>query len=469
MQLALLRRGSRAGNPATAKGWSRDCPLLYAPAMSRPVLCGLVLLVGCATSGDPYEDSEYAYELTQQETRAVLDLANYPGVDRAMLDDVVGLDARTARAIDEYRAGADGKFPSLDDNEFDHIGELDAVPYVGDAAFRKLVAYAQAHPAPAPEHHEGVSFKGWQAEIAVWGANTVPIGVLNGLLDDRAAANIMAARPIADLAALAAVPLVSTSALGAFRGQARTWWYARASQASTSLAGTFDGVSFDEATAHKAVEIANTHTREQMVAGGVYGNGASAIVGNRPYTTLAQVAGVSGVGTSTMQGLHAYATALLGSARGTTGEDAECAATQECAEGLLCAGLTYFEVGHCRPEWMAGTFSDATSVVIPDDGTPVSRSIVVTGLGSVVEDLIVHLDIDHPRKQDLYIVLTQPSSAESLIWDVDSSGHARVVVGGNLERDSNVNGTWTLQVTDVFGGGAGTLRGWSLELTSRWD
>ncbi|HEY5922413.1 MAG TPA: proprotein convertase P-domain-containing protein [Kofleriaceae bacterium] len=431
-------------------------------------LLGILLVTGCAVSGDPFaEDSEFAQALTQAEAQRVLDLVNYPGVDRATLDGAVDLDMRAAVAIDTYRAGADARFPSIDDNELTDVMELDAVPYVGDAAFRKLAAYAAVHPAPVTEHHEGISFKGWQAEIVVWGANTVPIGVLNGLLDDRAAANVMAARPLANLAALAAVPLIGGNALGAMRGQATTWWHARKHQTSTSLAGTFDGVTFDEATARQALDIANMHTRDQMVAGGVYGNGASAIVGNRPYTSLAGVAGVAGVGASTMQGLHAYASALLAS--GTTAEDGECAATDECATGLICAGTTFYDVGHCRPEWMAGTFSDATAIAIPDNATSVQRTIEVSGLASVAEDLIVHLDIDHPRKEDLYIVLFQPSSAESLIWDVDSGGYARVVVGANLERDSAVNGTWILQVTDYFGGNAGTLRGWSLELTSRHD
>lgn len=439
--------------------------------MRTRALLGLVLVTGCATSGDPLaEDSEFAQALTPAEAQRVLDLVNYPGVDRAALDTAVGLDARAASAIDDYRAGADARFPSVDDQYFDHIVELDDVPFVGDAAFRKLAAYAQGHPAPAAEHHEGVAFKGWQAEIVVWGANTVPVGVLNGLLDNRAAANIMAARPFADLAELAAVPLVGGNALGAMRGQGATWWRARVHQSGSSLAGTFDGVTFDEPTAQQALEIANTHSREQMVAEGVYGNGASAIVGNRPYTSLAAVAAVSGVGTSTMQGLHAYATALLAApASGTTPENGECTAAEDCAAGLVCAGTTFYDVGHCRPSWMAGTFADTQDVAIPDNGTPIQRTIEVSGLASVVEDLIVHLDIDHPRKQDLYIVLFQPSSAESLIWDVDSSGVARVVVGGNLERDSNVNGTWTLQVTDYVGGSAGTLRGWALEITSRLD
>lgn len=84
------------------------------------------------------------------------------------------------------------------------------------------------------------------------------------------------------------------------------------------------------------------------------------------------------------------------------------------------------------------------------------------------EDIIVHLDLVHPRKADLRIVLTQPSSAESLVWEVGSTGAARVVPLG-AEFDSGVNGQWTLQVIDTQGGSVGTLRGWSLELTSRWD
>jgi DNA uptake protein ComE-like DNA-binding protein len=273
--------------------------------MSR--LLGLLVLASCATSGDPFaDDGELAQALTPAEVTQVLDLVNYPGVTEGELDESIGLDARAARAIAAHRAGPDGRFPSLDDDLFGDLAELDALPYVGNAALEDLLVYAASHPVPASERHENIVFAGWQAEIVVWGANTVAIGTLNGLLDNRAAENVLAARPLANLAALAAVPLIGTNALGAFRGQARPWWFAR-EQYPTTQAGTYDGVVFDETVAQAALDIANTHSRDQMVAGGVYGNGASAIVGNRPYTTLAQVAAVAGVGASTMQGLHTYA------------------------------------------------------------------------------------------------------------------------------------------------------------------
>jgi len=443
--------------------------LLSVARMHARVLLASVALVGCASTGDGDDDGSYAASLTAGEAQRVLDLVNYPSHDAAALDDEVGLDGRAATAIVAHRAGLDGRYPSPDDDPFDSLAELDAIPYVGTTALARLLAYADAHPAPARERIENVWFEGWQAEIVVWGANTVPAGVLRGLLDDRAAENLIAARPLANLAAVGNVALIGPNALTALRGQARTWWFARANQAPSGLAGTFDGVSFDEATAAKALEIANTHTRTQMVEGGVYGNGASVIVGNRPYSTLAAVAALSGVGTSTMQGLHAYATRLLGAPHGTVPEDGECAATSDCAANLICVGTTVYDVGHCRPSWMGGTFTSTTDHVIPDGGAAVASSLEVSGLATVPEDAIVNLDITHPNPAQLTITLTQPSSAESLIWDVDSAGHARVVIGSSLERDSSVNGTWTLRVRDTQVGGAGVLRGWSLELTSRYD
>jgi hypothetical protein len=431
----------------------------------------VVLLVGCmaeAGDGDLDDGAEYASELTAAESARVLALVNYPGADQATLDDDAGLTAQAAKSIATYRAGADGLFPSKDDNEIDGIPELDAIPNIGAVALQKLLAYGTAHPAPKPVVVGSRRFLGWQAEAILWATNTAPIGVFNGLLDDRAAENIVAERPFATMAELDAVSLVGPSAFDVFKGQSWTWWRAFANRPTTPppLAGTFDGVAFDEDTAVEAIAIANFRTRDDMVANGVVANGASAIVGNRPYTTLAQVAAVSGVGTATMRSLHAYATTLLSS--GTLADGTECATDASCESGV-CAGLTVFPMGTCRPAWMKGTFSSTTDVTIPDAGSAVTQTVQVTGLASVAEDLIVHLDIDHPRKQDLYIVLTQPSSAESLIWDVDSAGHARVVVGHNLERDSEVNGTWTLSVRDHFAGSSGTLRGWSLELTSRYD
>ncbi len=278
---------------------------------TRLMLSTFALVAGCALSSDPtVAPSTFALTLPSTDAAQVLDLVNYPGADAYVLDEVAGLDSRAAESIVVHRAGADGVFPSGDDDLFEDIAELDAVPYVGDVAFSKLQAYAQAHPAPTAESVENVLFRGWESEIVVWGVNNAELGTLDGMLDARAAQNLYAARPFASVSAMGPIGYVGTSALERLRAEGSTWWAARTGGTSSgALAGTFDGVSFDEATAVVALDIANKATLENMTSHGIYSAGAAAIVGNRPYATVAAVSAVSGVGTSTTRGLHDYAAA----------------------------------------------------------------------------------------------------------------------------------------------------------------
>ncbi|HZO14922.1 MAG TPA: carboxylesterase family protein, partial [Polyangiaceae bacterium] len=98
----------------------------------------LVILLGCRSSDGTAElDAREGYSIAEgsREARAVLQLANTATQDA--LDGVVGLDARAAEAIVNFRRGADGT------EVFETLAELDGVPYVGSAAFEKLLAYAQ--------------------------------------------------------------------------------------------------------------------------------------------------------------------------------------------------------------------------------------------------------------------------------------------------------------------------------------
>ncbi|MCA9622102.1 MAG: hypothetical protein KC731_23925, partial [Myxococcales bacterium] len=61
------------------------------------------------------------------------------------LDDEVGLDKRAAENIIAHRDGADALPETSDDDLFESIAELDAVPYVGDTALALLAAYAVAN------------------------------------------------------------------------------------------------------------------------------------------------------------------------------------------------------------------------------------------------------------------------------------------------------------------------------------
>jgi hypothetical protein len=339
----------------------------------KKLLVPVIFAVGCATTAPSADEdtgpSAFALSLSESDAAQVLALANYPGVDEAGLDGEVELDFRAAQNIHAHRAGADGFFPSSDDDYFDTIAELDAVPYVGDAAFQRLVAYAQQHPAPADEVVEGVAFRGWESEIVVWAVNGLSVAALDALLDVRAANNLVAARPLATVGEMGPLGYVGESALLALRSTALTWWAERAA-GGTSLAGTFDGVTFDQATAEIALEIANYATYEQMVQNSVYANGAAAIVGNRPYATLAEVAAVSGVGQATMQDLHDYATsgAWSSSGGGHTPPDANCV-----------FGLTYRDIFT-----LGGTVVLAKRVLDPSSSTNATqRTQLVAAVKSV--------------------------------------------------------------------------------------
>lgn len=266
------------------------------------------LAAACAGTPDPeLAPSTYAQTLSQPNATAVIDLVNYPGTTAAVLDDAAGLDARAARGIVARRDGADGLSPSADDVLYTSLVEIDAVPYVGDAAFRALYAYAAAHPAPHAETVEGVAFAGWQSEAIVWGVNRATLADLDAVLDARAASALFAGRPYASVAAMGPVSYVGASALGALRDHAGAWWAAE-HQTAPALAGTFDGVPFDEATATTALAIANGATQAQLTAHGITATAASRLVAGRPFATLGVVADTSGIGPATMSALKAYAT-----------------------------------------------------------------------------------------------------------------------------------------------------------------
>jgi hypothetical protein len=78
--------------------------------------------------------------LTEAEVFAVLRIAN--AGDATSLGHDFGLTARVAKGIVAYRAGVDGKLGTKDDQAYESLDELDAVPYVGPKTFRSLLDHA---------------------------------------------------------------------------------------------------------------------------------------------------------------------------------------------------------------------------------------------------------------------------------------------------------------------------------------
>jgi len=157
------------------------------------------------------------------EAVALLAFVDGPAATRDVLDFDVGLDRRAADGIARHVRGPDGVLGSADDDPFESLAELDAVPYVGPVAFDKLLAYLGAG-GPVVTI-EGVTFTAAQAAAVVDLANRASLAQLDddAGLDARAARNIVAARPLAGLPELAAVPYVGKVALQRLEDYAPRW------------------------------------------------------------------------------------------------------------------------------------------------------------------------------------------------------------------------------------------------------
>ncbi|MET9628607.1 S8 family serine peptidase [Lentzea sp. NPDC006480] len=109
--------------------------------------------------------------------------------------------------------------------------------------------------------------------------------------------------------------------------------------------------------------------------------------------------------------------------------------------------------------------TNGDDVSIPDTNTPVTSSVSVTNCtGKASTATKVKVDINHPYTADLAIDLIGPSGATYSLkkarGTTSSSGvHETFTVDASAE---NRNGTWKLQVTDVWAYDAGNIDAWTL-------
>jgi cysteine-rich repeat protein len=158
--------------------------------------------------------------------------------------------------------------------------------------------------------------------------------------------------------------------------------------------------------------------------------------------------------------------------------------------------LTISTVSAVHPSAPA-EFSGGGGAIPDNDPSGRVSTIAVSGLGHVLWDVDVTLDIRHPNATDLDVFLTAPSGRRiDLVTDVgggnddlyagttfdDQAGTAvsdatlptsgtafgAVVPEGALSAfmGEDPNGTWTLTVVDDAGGNTGTLNGWTLRLVT---
>jgi hypothetical protein len=199
----------------------------------RPVrfIAGLILLsllVACGEETnrdvvvilDLEEAGVLSSSLTEGSTEAVglLNFLNDEATVYETLDIDAKLDRRSAAGLIHHRNGPDGRYGTWDDDKFDSVEEVDAVKWVGARTIDRIVGFALDNGwIPFEDDvlgiYDGVTFTVNQAEAVLYTVNEMTFEELDSFLNRRAAANIVDARPIASLEALAAVRYVGRAAL----------------------------------------------------------------------------------------------------------------------------------------------------------------------------------------------------------------------------------------------------------------
>ncbi len=197
-------------------------------------MLSLLLLLACGNDVSIRNDTSYQslqdrMGPSDAQVTRILEFVRACTTTRVLLDDDVGLDSDAAGAIVEVRDGADGDCGTGDDAPFETLEDLDDVPQVGEQTIRAIQTYLEGDPSGGGTGDggtwEGVSFTAAQAATVLEIANQASSGVLDndvGLASDETA-EIVDARPIADMDALADVPQVGGSALQKLKDYVPRW------------------------------------------------------------------------------------------------------------------------------------------------------------------------------------------------------------------------------------------------------
>jgi serine protease len=135
-----------------------------------------------------------------------------------------------------------------------------------------------------------------------------------------------------------------------------------------------------------------------------------------------------------------------------------------CGAGLADAAKTVAAVSGGGTT-TGTTFSSATAVSIPDNGSAIESSIAVSGrTGNAPSALQVGVDITHTYRGDLAISLVAPDGTVYSLKPASSSDSAdNVNTTYTVDASSETaNGTWKLRVQDTAAQDTGTLNGWKL-------
>jgi len=395
-------------------------------------ISALATVAGCGSAERPAPTGQDEADATEiplvdgtPDAVGVFALLNDVTTTLEVLDDDARLDRRAAENLMAHRNGEDAEPGTEDDETFDTVADVDDVSWVGPSTLNRLAAFARES-GWVPEGDEvlgtydEVTFSVNDAEAVLELVNTADEAQLDVEvgLDRRAVDSILEARPLTTVLALSELYYVGASALLKLK--------AFASQTNAGAEGS-DCAANDDCDAG-------------LSCGGI------------PYDGSPEIGKC--IDNSNIPG-----------------EELECNATESCQEDLFCSGMTvYGGSGFCRKMWMQGTYESQEIVAIPDGtGTAATSTVVVYGQATVPEDIVVTLDLDHPRPEDLVIRLISTNGSDSMLWNHDPNAGRETNPALGIERDNYVNGAFTLEIVDTVAGESGTLRGFSLWVSSRYD
>ncbi|MFC1705934.1 helix-hairpin-helix domain-containing protein [Planctomycetota bacterium] len=261
----------------------------WAPAASSP---SVVSLQGGTYDGVAFTDAE---------GEDALDIANNATFDQLRYEATM-----TSRAANNIVAAR----PVVS------MEELALISYVGTAALTDLKHYiptwtaASGSPA-ASDAYEGVSFTVAEVQAALDMVNNATYDQLRyeATLTSTAANNIVAARPIATMGALAEVSYVGTAAMTDIKNYVPSWLAAAPDPGSGDGGGggTYDGVTFTESEIALALDIANNATFDQLrYEATLTSTAANNVVAARPIATMEALAAVSYVGTAALTDIKSF-------------------------------------------------------------------------------------------------------------------------------------------------------------------
>ena len=208
------------------------------------------------------------------------------------------------------------------------------------------------------------------------------------------------------------------------------------------VVGSWEGVTFTADQVDQVLALVNTASQAELDDDvGLDRRAAEGIVVQRPFDDVGTLADVPYVGPSALRDLQDYAATYVPPELGGVGDDCETSA--DCAPELRCAGAVAWGWGiMCVDTW--GVFSYDESHPIPDDGTELVTSVDVQGLASVPIDVILTIDIDHPRPSDLVLSIDNFNGYGTTLWSGGDDDPELEMVVYAFPSDDMVHGLYNV-------------------------